>query len=326
MSIVDDRVWVYYKFDAPSTDGTEDELVDSAAEGTYGGKCSTSGNIITADSKFGNAFTPVSSGYTGGCAKLRLPKALQNFTLSFWVKPMGDDLDGNYHCIFQKPSDMYLEFYTGGGIKLRIYGGTATTYGAGKFVLNQWAHVVLSVGCRHETRIWINKELVGAAHDTTLETNNAYAWCGNWNGSSSERLDGNMDEFVVYKREATQGLVDALYNESNGIELNPTNLSDCNGLVDLKVTALSKDNDPIPNARVYLIAEGIGSVAAGTVLFNTLTDSSGQVVLNDFTFLENQEVSGWIRKADGPFYKTQKILGVITSLGLDLRSYLEEDQ
>jgi hypothetical protein len=56
------------------------------------------------------------------------------------------------------------------------------------------------------------------------------------------------------------------------------------------------DGSPLQNARVYLVAGAGGPLTAGTVIFNTLTDSSGQV--SDIRSLAtDQPVIGWVRKA-----------------------------
>jgi hypothetical protein len=83
----------------------------------------------------------------------------------------------------------------------------------------------------------------------------------------------------------------------------------------------------VQNARVYLIAGSGGPLTAGTVIFNTLTDSNGEV--QDIRSLSNpQPVEGWVRKGTSSiYYKTAPISATISnSSGLDLTIQLIRDE
>jgi hypothetical protein len=75
----------------------------------------------------------------------------------------------------------------------------------------------------------------------------------------------------------------------------------------------------IQNARVYLIAGAGGPLSQGTVIFNDLTDSNGQV--SDIRSLaSDQPVTGWVRKGSAAtYYKTSPISATIDNAsGLSL--------
>lgn len=83
----------------------------------------------------------------------------------------------------------------------------------------------------------------------------------------------------------------------------------------------------IQGARVYLIAAAGGPLSQGTVIFNTLTNSSGQV--SDIRSLaSNQPVEGWVRKSSAaPYFKTGPISATINnSTGLSLTVQLIPDE
>jgi len=92
----------------------------------------------------------------------------------------------------------------------------------------------------------------------------------------------------------------------------------------IKVTTTAGAN--IAGARVYLIAGSGGPLSQGTVIFNTLTDSNGEV--SDIRSLaSNQPVTGWVRKGtSAPYYKTSQINATIdNAAGLSLNVLMIPD-
>jgi hypothetical protein len=83
----------------------------------------------------------------------------------------------------------------------------------------------------------------------------------------------------------------------------------------------------IQNARVYLVATGGGPLSDGTVIFNTLTDSNGQVT-DIRSLAADQQVTGWVRKSTGsPYYKTSPISATIDNAsGLSLTIQMIPDE
>lgn len=79
-------------------------------------------------------------------------------------------------------------------------------------------------------------------------------------------------------------------------------------------------------ARVYLEAGAGGSLVAGTIIFNTLTDASGQVS-DTRSLASNQPVTGRVRFSTSPnFYKTTSISETISNtIGLSLNVSLIPD-
>lgn len=83
----------------------------------------------------------------------------------------------------------------------------------------------------------------------------------------------------------------------------------------------------ISGARVYLTAGAGGGLTQGTVIFNDLTNGSGQV--QDIRSLSNpQPVEGWVRKGtSAPFYKTSPISATIdNATGLSLTVQMIRDE
>lgn len=83
----------------------------------------------------------------------------------------------------------------------------------------------------------------------------------------------------------------------------------------------------VVGARVYLIAGAGGPLTQGTVIFNTVTDSNGQV--QDIRSLASaQPVEGWVRKGTATiYYKTSPITATISnSTGLTLTVQLVRDE
>ena len=69
----------------------------------------------------------------------------------------------------------------------------------------------------------------------------------------------------------------------------------------------------IVGARVYLVCDSGGPITEGTVIFNEVTNSSGQVS-DSRSIASDQPVHGWVRMGSGaPFYKTAYLTGPIDS-------------
>jgi hypothetical protein len=83
----------------------------------------------------------------------------------------------------------------------------------------------------------------------------------------------------------------------------------------------------IENARVYLIAETGGPLAAGTVIFNTLTNVDGEVT-DSRELASDQPVSGWVRRGtSSPLYRQSIISATIDSVtGLTLTVVMVLDE
>lgn len=93
----------------------------------------------------------------------------------------------------------------------------------------------------------------------------------------------------------------------------------------LKITNIS--GTPIEGARVYMIADAGGSIAQGTVIFNTLTDSNGEV--SDTRSLSSEQpVTGRVRKSTSlPLYQTSLFSATIDNAsGLNLTILMISDE
>lgn len=100
------------------------------------------------------------------------------------------------------------------------------------------------------------------------------------------------------------------------------------GQVTTTVTARDAvTNAVVVGARVYLIAGAGGPLTAGEVIFNTLTDSNGEVT-DIRSLASNQPVEGWVRKGtSSTYYKSSTISATISnSTGLDLTVLMIRDE
>lgn len=99
-------------------------------------------------------------------------------------------------------------------------------------------------------------------------------------------------------------------------------------VVPVKVTAKAASTlAVVQDARVYLEAGAGGPLPEFTVIMNTLTNASGISQDLAFAYSADQPVTGRVRKGTtSPLYKTSPISGTITSLGLDVTSFLVGDE
>lgn len=95
----------------------------------------------------------------------------------------------------------------------------------------------------------------------------------------------------------------------------------------LTVTVTDASNgSAIENARVYITAASGGPLVEGTVIMNTLTNSSG-VATVAFDYTSDQPFTGRVRKgSSSPYYKTGALGGTLTSTALNTSSLLVGDQ
>lgn len=81
------------------------------------------------------------------------------------------------------------------------------------------------------------------------------------------------------------------------------------------VTALDSTLAAIQNARVFIKAASGGPATAGTVIYNGLTDASGNIA-GSYSYTGDQPITGWVRKqTSAPFYKQAIISGTIKNTG-----------
>lgn len=95
----------------------------------------------------------------------------------------------------------------------------------------------------------------------------------------------------------------------------------------LTITALdAASRAAIVGARVYIEAAAGGPLAAGTVIMNTLTNSSG-VATAAFSYSADQPIIGRIRQGTNtPLYKTSQIIGPLTATPFDVDILMVKDQ
>jgi hypothetical protein len=111
-------------------------------------------------------------------------------------------------------------------------------------------------------------------------------------------------------------------NSQNGTNISATGCTSAGGTFDVVSNPVTTQvnvkaivgRTNIQGARVYLICDSGGPLTQGTVIFNELTDASGNVS-DTRSLASDQPVSGWVRKASGnpPYYKTYEISGTIDS-------------
>lgn len=97
--------------------------------------------------------------------------------------------------------------------------------------------------------------------------------------------------------------------------------------VAVNITAKSAaDSSTIEGARVYIVTDVGGPVAAGTILLDSLTDANGSVAIPAYVYTADQPITGRVRKgSSAPYYKTSPIAGVITSTGFNTTAFMIGD-
>lgn len=86
------------------------------------------------------------------------------------------------------------------------------------------------------------------------------------------------------------------------------------------------DNSLLQNARVYMLAGSGGPLSQGTVIFNGLTDVSGQITLN-LEFTSNQPITGYVRKSSGsPRFQQSALSGTVTANGFAATIFMVGDE
>lgn len=96
--------------------------------------------------------------------------------------------------------------------------------------------------------------------------------------------------------------------------------------VPVTFTVQDFDGNLIENARVYITAAAGGPLTEGTVLFNDLTNASGQITFN-LDYSADQPIVGRVRKmSSAPYYKNGPVVGTVTSTGLTSTVFLILDQ
>lgn len=83
----------------------------------------------------------------------------------------------------------------------------------------------------------------------------------------------------------------------------------------------------ISGARAYLTADSGGDLAFGSLILNTLTDSSGVSENTGFSYTNPQPISGKVRRSStSPRYKSQPVSGIIENTGFNTNVFLIKDE
>jgi hypothetical protein len=86
------------------------------------------------------------------------------------------------------------------------------------------------------------------------------------------------------------------------------------------VRVIDSVGNRIQGARVFL-----EEVVSGSQLINTLSDSTGEVLIQ-YKYTQDIDISGRVRLASGgQYYKTSKLSGTIESNGLSIVTILLKD-
>lgn len=221
---------------------------------------------------------------------------------------------GNYY--FDNVGRFYMdtagdevEFLTDVHYGVTGFNGTGTQGGGA-------SNFVRTVAMRKKDGVWTSF--------LTLNTTNLQTQFASLTDYSHE--DGIQLKFRLNR--FSSNLVDFIYNVYVGTTLEP-------GYerpfvvepVDVTLTVLDVDTGlPIEDARVYLELNTGGPGTAGTELLNTLTDSSGQVLISGYDYQGDQPIIGRVRKASAsPYYKTADIVNTITENGLTASIFMLRD-
>ena len=200
---MDSKVIAYFKFNEASYDGTPDEIVDEC--GLYHGRVQN-GKNISVDGTFGSAI----SGALGNPV-VKIPNR-EELGMGFILKPSGEDFDNQWHCIFQKPNDFYIEIYRNKLI-WRNYNG-ATIYSKKKAITDDKTHFIYMQDFQGNMELYVDGKLQGKVKSNTYSTNSDYGYLGRFDGDD-EALNGSIDELFIVDEIATKDEILSVYN--NGV-------------------------------------------------------------------------------------------------------------
>ena len=260
--------------------------------GTHNGTLKT--GVTYAPGKSGQAFT-----FDGSGAGVDLGWAfdLQQFSISFWVKPASDQADyanmiDNNHGSSQ---NWAIETVAGGTTNGWHWGNGKGESGCVYFSLtnNVWHHVTVTQGSNTVSQVYLNGQLVGTAPSPgPIVYIDPHFWLGSW-GGGSRAFKGQIDEVAVFGRELSATEIQAVYQADSaslcllGITTPPrSQLGYWGNSLSFSVAAWGqgslsyqwqKEGTPIANAtNATLILTNLQLTDAGSYTV-VVTDQSGSI-------------------------------------------------
>ena len=153
--------------------------------------------ISTAQSKFGGS----SALFDGTSDYLSVSPGGFNvgtgdITVEFWVRHSAVN-DQQVYCDFRAAANNHLIIYITSGNKIEIYDGGSAYTGTTSLTTNTWYHIALS---RSGTslKVFLNGiQEISATNSRNLSDNSAIVIGSSWEGTSTNSVNGYMDEFRV---------------------------------------------------------------------------------------------------------------------------------
>ena len=260
--------------------------------GTHNGTLKT--GVTYAPGKSGQAFT-----FDGSGAGVDLGWAfdLQQFSLSFWVKPgsgqtaYANMIDNNHN----NSQNWAIETDVGGTTNGWHWGNGKGFSGCVYFSLTNdvWHRVTVIQGSNTVSQVYLNGQLVGTAPSSgPINYSNPHFWLGSW-GGGSRPFKGQIDEVAVFGRELSATEVQSIYQADSssfcllGITKQPrSQLGYWGKSVSFSVAAWGqgslsyqwqKEGAPIANAtNATLILTNLQMTDAGSYTV-VVTDQSGSI-------------------------------------------------
>lgn len=141
-------------------------------------------------------------------------------SVCFWIRPTAaskgvwakaEGGDGGISCVLTSLSKINFRCYDSGGLSADVAFGTG-------FTLNQWYHVTFthnSADATYRLRIWDDTASAQLGADVTGTLSKTLDVCNDslrigGNGIAATELDGNLDEFVVFKDVLSAAEIDAI--------------------------------------------------------------------------------------------------------------------
>lgn len=166
----------------------------------------------------------------------------------------------------------------------------------------------------------------GVGHAVEIDTVGSYTF----NNLSFQGYGADATNSAAVYVSATTGTVDINIQGGGGTPTVRTAGATVNvaNTVNVAVEALDlSTGNPVQGARVRLVADSGGDLAAGTVIVSDLTDVNGLAENGGFNYTNPQPVTGIVRKSSSaPYYVEGRILGTITSAGFSATIPLASDE
>lgn len=281
--MIESKVIAYYKFNEAQYDGSIDEIKDSCQE--YHGKVSNGANIINDERLLGDRFLNSISGKDGN-PTIRVANK-SSLGAGLLINVNSRDLNNQWHCIFQKPNDFYLEIYRNKFV-WRNYNG-AVIYSKKK-LKRDTSYFIYFQNFNGHMELFVDDILNSSSPSNLYNTNSDYAFLGRWDGED-EALHSVIDELFIVDEEPTRDEISAMYNNGAFRELDVSAFTDDNPQnvatpanarfeeIESNIVALGDFLDELM-AHFTTMADSLTSLTEGTNILSTNVQGNTESIYN----------------------------------------------